>query len=41
MKETIKSMNALGFKTLASCCGHSKYEPTIISKYGKDNYEII
>jgi len=30
LKEAIEYLNANGFKTIASCCGHGKVEPSII-----------
>jgi len=36
MKEVINLLQIMGVKTLACCCGHSKYERTvIIEKNGK------
>lgn len=30
LREAIKSLNSMGFKTLACCCGHNKYTKTIV-----------
>jgi hypothetical protein len=28
--DEIKSLNELGFKTISSCCGHGKYNATVL-----------
>jgi len=36
MINLIELLNYNGVKTLACCCGHRKYNPTIIMRVGKD-----
>lgn len=39
MKEEIKSLNSLGLRTIASCCGHKRYRKTIIIPMNKDGVQ--
>ncbi len=45
MKYLIELLNDMGFKTFACCCGHGKYNMTIVgvSKIyeGKEYYELL
>lgn len=34
-------LNIFGIKTLACCCGHSKYHMTVIWKRGEFNIEVF
>ncbi len=34
--ETIKFLQEFGFQTLACCCGHGKYKPTVVYQNSKD-----
>lgn len=36
----IQVLNDDGIKTLGSCCGHEKYEPTVVATDGKRIYEV-
>ena len=41
MRKKIKEMNDMKIKTVACCCGHDKYFPTIVAKYGDVYLEFI
>lgn len=32
LKEAVENLNAKGFKTIASCCGHGYLQPNIVIK---------
>ena len=36
----ITNLNTLGVKTIASCCGHNKYDMTIVVRHNHLNLEI-
>jgi hypothetical protein len=36
----IQVLNDDGVRTLACCCGHEKYEPTVVATDGKRIYEV-
>lgn len=38
LRELIKKINNVQYRTLASCCGHKKYNPTIIIKNKATGY---
>lgn len=38
LKDIIKTMNNIQYKTLASCCGHEKYYATIVIKNKATGY---
>ena len=37
----IRWLNDMGFETLACCCGHGKYHPTIIVQRGDQVVELL
>ena len=43
MEYLLEDLNSLGIKTYASCCGHGKYNMTIIAKTqdGKKFYDLM
>lgn len=41
MKDLIKFVNSMGWKTLASCCGHGKYPITIVAESRWEDKKII
>lgn len=36
----IEVLNKDGIKTLSCCCGHDRYEPTVVASDGKKIYEV-
>lgn len=36
----IQVLNDDGIRTLACCCGHDRYEPTVVATDGKKIYEV-
>jgi len=45
MKRLIELLNDMGFKTFACCCGHGKYNMSIVGasevQGGKEYYELL
>ncbi|MBI4029367.1 MAG: hypothetical protein HY376_03295 [Candidatus Blackburnbacteria bacterium] len=41
MIQLIKSLNALGIITFASCCGHGRYPPTVVVNHSRDSLGTI
>lgn len=41
MREEIAYLHKWGIKTLGCCCGHSKYQRTVVTKIGNDNIEYF
>ena len=41
MKNIIDFLQSQGIRTLACCCGHNKYSPTIVADIGGFNRELF